>query len=172
MVRNLPQIYRQDPWILALAGAIAGVLDSDTAEAEAIRAQLSLDTITWALDIEERCAGITPPAGASLDMRRSALKAKLRGTGKATLQQIQAVADSWKNGQVSVSFTDGTIHLTFNGEYGVPEDLSGLKAAVLEVIPAHLSVSYDFRYLLIREIHQVKTLAQMEALTLNMFAGG
>ena len=81
LVRNLPQQYRQDPWVLALADAILGVLEDQSRQSLEIRAQLSLETITWAMD-------------------------------------------------------------------------------------------YFFRYLLIREIHQVKTLTQMQQLTLKQFAGG
>ena len=61
LVRNLPQQYRQDPWVLALADAILGVLEDQSRQSLEIRAQLSLETITWALAIEERAAGIVPP---------------------------------------------------------------------------------------------------------------
>ena len=67
LVRNLPQQYRQDPWVLALADAILGVLEDQSRRSLELRAQLSLETITWALEIEERAAGIVPPwrAGAA-----------------------------------------------------------------------------------------------------------
>ena len=64
LVRNLPQQYREDPWVLALADAILGVLEDQDAQSVSIREQLSLDTITWALEIEEALAGIVPPADA------------------------------------------------------------------------------------------------------------
>ncbi len=158
--------------MVALADAILFVLEDQSARSASIRAQLSLDTITWALEIEETLAGIVPPAGATLESRRSTLKAKLRSSGKVTIELLQAVADAWRNGQVEVSFPAGKIHLKFVGDYGVPEDLDGLKAAISEVIPAHLSVDYAFRYLLIRDIHEKKTLTEMEQLKLNQFAGG
>ena len=172
MVHNLPQQYRGDPWILALADAILGVLEGQRECSQSIRAQLSLETITWALEIEERAAGITPPLGATLESRRSVLAARYRSSGKVTIEQIQAVADAWRNGEVEVSFPDGRIHVQFIGSFGVPEDLEGLKEAISRVIPAHLPVDYLLRYLLIRDIHQVKTLTEMEALRLDQFAGG
>ena len=165
MVHNLPQQYREDPWILALADAILGVLEGQRECSQSIRAQLSLETITWALEIEERAAGSTPPLGATLESRRSVLAARYRSSGKVTIEQIQAVADAWRNGEVEVSFPDGRIHVQFIGSFGVPEDLEGLKEAISRVIPAHLPVDYLLRYLLIRDIHQVKTLAEMEAPT-------
>lgn len=172
LLHNLPRQYRTDPWVIAIADAILGVLEDQDARSRSIRAQISLDTITWALEIEERQAGIVPPAGATLENRRSVLKAKLRSGGKVDIGQIQAVADAWRNGEVEVSFPDGCIHIQFIGSYGVPEDLEGLLAAVREVIPAHLPLDYALRYLLIRDIHLKKTLTEMEALELNEFMGG
>lgn len=107
LVRNLPQQYRQDPWVLALADAILGVLEDQSRQSLEIRAQLSLETITWALAIEERAAGIVPPVGATLESRRSVLAARYRSSGKVSIETIQAVADAWRNGEVEVGFAGG-----------------------------------------------------------------
>ena len=170
LVRNLPQQYREDPWVLALADAILGVLEDQDAQSVSIREQLSLDPITWALEIEEALAGIVPPADATLENRRSTLKAKLRSSGKVTIELIQAVCDAWKNGEVVVSFTGGKIRLQFVGAYGVPVDLDALKAAVRLVIPAHLAAEYAIKYLLIRDIHEVMTISTLETQPLGIFA--
>lgn len=172
LVRNLPQQYRQDPWVLALADAILGVLEGQDAASREIRAQLSLETITWALEIEERQAGIVPPAGATLESRRSVLAARYRSSGKVSIETIQAVADSWRNGEVAVSFTNGRILVTFVGSFGVPADMDELRSALSSTIPAHLPIDYVLRYLLIRDIHQVKTIDEMDKMPLNQFAGG
>ena len=170
LVRNLPQQYREDPWVLALADAILGVLEDQDAQSVSIREQLSLDTITWALEIEEALAGIVPPADATLENRRSTLKAKLRSSGKVTIELIQAVADAWRNGEVEVSFTAGKIRLQFVGAYGVPVDLDALKVAVRLVIPAHLAAEYAIKYLLIRDIHEVMAISTLETQPLGIFA--
>lgn len=172
MLYNLPQQYREDPWMVVLAAALCGTLDKQDARAESAVAQMSLDTVTWNLETEERIAGIVPPAGATEEDRRSALKAKWRSGGKVTIQQIQAVADAWRNGEVEVSFPSGRIHVQFVGSFGVPTNMDGLKQAIALVIPAHLPVDYILKYLLIRDIHGVKTLSEMDALTLDKFAGG
>jgi hypothetical protein len=172
MLSSLPQQYREDPWIVALCAAMSGVLDGQDARAESLVEQLSLDTVSWNLETEECIAGIVPPAGASEEDRRSALKAKWRSGGKVTIQQIQAVADAWRNGEVAVSFPGGRIHVQFVGSFGVPTNMDGLKRAIALVIPAHLPVDYVLKYLLIRDIHGVKTLSEMDALTLDKFAGG
>ena len=83
---------------------------------------------------------------------------------------FQMVADSWRNGMVEVGFSAGKIVVQFVGAFGIPEDLDSLEAALQLVIPAHLAMEFLFRYLLIRDIHEVKTLSEMEQLTLNQFA--
>ena len=156
MLSSLPTAYRKDAWVIALLGAIAGVDSAQRADADETAQQMFLDSMTWALAIEERIAGITPAAGASLEERRSVLQAKWRSaTGKCDVDLIQRVCDSWKNGEVDVDFVDGEIVLKFVGAYGVPDAdaLAALKAAVQEVIPAHLAVKYLYRYLLVREVH-------------------
>lgn len=170
MLNNLPVQYRKDPWITALAAAVQAKLAGQEQETASLPEQMSFDTVTWNLAVEERVAGITPAAGATLEQRRTALKARWRSSGKATLEQIQMVADSWRNGMVEVGFSAGKIVVQFVGAFGIPEDLDSLEAALQLVIPAHLAMEFLFRYLLIRDIHEVKTLSEMEQLTLNQFA--
>ena len=39
-------------------------------------------------------------------------------------------------------------------------------------MPAHLILEYLYRYLLIKEVHEVMTLTEMDATVMNKFAGG
>lgn len=170
MLNNLPQQYRTDPWIIALCNAMQGVLETQEATASSVTAQESLLAVTWNLDVEERLAGITPPAGATLESRRAVLMAKWRSGGKLTMEQVQAVCDAWKDGEVVVSFPDGRIRVEFVGSFGVPEDMGSLRAALRLVIPAHLPVDYILRYLLIRDIHDQMTISDLETQPLSNFA--
>lgn len=172
MLDKLPRQYRGDPTVKTLADAICGVLAALETEAASVPPQISLDAVTWNLETEERLVGITPAPGATPEERRTALKSKWRAGGKLTIEQVQAVCDAWKNGEVVVGFTGGKIRIQFVGAYGVPVDLDALKAAVRLVIPAHLAAEYIIKYLLIRDIHEVKTLAQMDQIKLDQFAGG
>ena len=172
MLSSLPTAYRKDAWVIALLSAIAGVDDAQRAEADETAQQMFLDSMTWALAIEERIAGITPAAGASVEERRSVLQAKWRSaTGKCDVDLIQRVCDSWQNGEVDVDFVDGEIVLRFVGAYGVPDAdaLAALKAAVQEVIPAHLAVTYLYRYLLVREVSAM-TVSELQSHTIDEFA--
>lgn len=170
MLHNLPRQYREDPTVKVLANAIQSVLEGQEAEAVTVPSQISLDAVMWNLETEERLVNITPPAGATLESRRTALKAKWRSGGKLTIEQVQAVCDAWKNGEVVVSFPNGSIRLLFVGAYGVPVDLDALKASVRLVIPAHLAAEYVIKYLLIRDIHEVMTISTLETQPLGNFA--
>lgn len=172
MLASLPTAYRKDAWVIALLSAIAGVDDAQRADADETAQQMFLDSMTWALAIEERIAGITPAAGASLEERRSVLQAKWRSaTGKCDVDLIQRVCDSWQNGEVDVDFADGEIVLRFVGAYGVPDAdaLAALQSAVQEVIPAHLAVTYLYRYLLVREVHGM-VISTLQTHTIDKFA--
>ena len=172
MLASLPTAYRKDAWVIALLSAIAGVDDAQRADADETAQQMFLDSMTWALAIEERIAGITPAAGAGVEERRSVLQAKWRSaTGKCDVDLIQRVCDSWQNGEVDVDFVDGEIVLRFVGAYGVPDAdaLAALQSAVQEVIPAHLAVKYLYRYLLVREVHGM-VIDTLQTHTIDEFA--
>ena len=172
-IRQLHRLYRDDPWVEAIFGA-AGLSTDAVAQIilDAYRSNW-FDTMTEEyVRRYEAAMGVSASGSQTLDDRRSAIEAHWKSTGTITLSMLQGVADSWKNGEVSLSFTGGKIHVSFTGAYGVPADLDGLKAALEEAKPAHLALVYAFRYLLIRDIHDVKTLAQMDATPLNQFAGG
>lgn len=172
MLSSLPTAYRKDAWVIALLSAIAGVDSAQRADADESAQQMFLDSMTWALAIEERIAGITPAAGAGVEERRSVLQAKWRSaTGKCDVDLIQRVCDSWQNGEVDVDFVDGEIVLRFVGAYGVPDAdaLAALQSAVQEVIPAHLAVKYLYRYLLVREVSAM-TVSELQTHTIDEFA--
>ena len=109
-----------------------------------------------------------------IEERRSEIKAKLRGNGTVTKQHIQDVINSYANGEVEVLERprDYTISIRFVSEEAAPYDLDRVKQVIREITPAHLELEFTLAYLLIRDIEGVKTLADMEQLTLDKFAGG
>ncbi len=171
ILSSLPQEYRTDAWILAMVTAIETKLAAQESTAKETAAQILLDTLTWNLAAEERIAGITPSAGATRSDRLAALSAKWRSGGKIDLEQIQVVADAWKNGEVNVQYSDTEIVLQFTSILGIPSDLNNLISAIREVAPAHLSLSYLLKYLLIHDVEGM-TIDAMQATTLDKFAGG
>lgn len=169
MLRSLPVAYRTDKWVCDLLAAIQSLDDTQREQMLDITQQLFPGSMTWALAIEERDAGLASTG--TLEERRTALIARWRAAGKCDVELIQRVCDSWKNGEISVGFAKGVIVLTFVGAYGVPEaaELAALQEAVDRTIPCHLAVSYLYRYLLVREVDGM-TLDELQGHTMHDFA--
>lgn len=169
MRKSLPVAYRTDKWVCDLLAAIQSLDDTQREQMLDIMQQLFPNSMTWALAIEERDAGLASTG--TLEERRTALIARWRGSGKCDVDLIQRVCDAWKNGEISVGFAKGVIVLTFVGAYGVPEaaELAALQDAVEHTIPCHLAVSYLYRYLLVREVDGM-TLDELQGHTMHDFA--
>lgn len=172
LVGNLHKLYREDPWINELFNSAGITLDNIYAAIEDLKNQYWFDTMTWAIPVVENMLQFKTDSYAVIEDRRSQLEARWKSNGKADIYLLQAVANSWKNGDVTVSFVNGKIQVAFVGEFGVPKDLTGLQKALDDVKPAHLALVYSFRYLLIKDIHNVMTINQLQTTKLNLFAGG
>lgn len=131
--------------------------------------QLSIDTATWGLEVYEKELGIRPEPNRTIAERRNNIKFKYRGFGKVDAKLIKTVADVCTNGQVDVTFTN-IIKIKFNGIYGTPSNLQDLKNALEEIKPAHLPIAYTFRHLLIKDIHMVMTINEIQQRLINNFA--
>lgn len=169
MRKSLPVAYRTDKWVCDLLAAIQSLDDTQREQMLDITQQLFPGSMTWALAIEERDAGLASTG--TLEERRTALIARWRGSGKCDVDLIQRVCDSWKNGEISVGFAKGVILLTFVGAYGVPEaaELAALQDAIEHTIPCHLATEYLYRYLLVREVDGM-TLDELQGHTMHDFA--
>lgn len=171
LIKLMHKAYRNDPWLQELFQSAGITLDNLTEYVNELNAQYFFDTATDAgLRIYEKELGIAPAS--TIENRRAAVEAAWKNGAKVGIEQLQAVADSWKNGEIDVSFQDGKIHIQFIGDFGVPSDLDSLKEAMERTKPAHLAIVYAFRYILIKDIHEVVTLKEVEEFTLNLFAGG
>lgn len=169
MRKSLPVAYRTDKWVCDLLAAIQSLDDTQREQMFDITQQLFPGSMTLALAIEERDAGLASTG--TLEERRTALIARWRGSGKCDIALIQRVCDAWKNGDISVGFAKGVILLTFVGAYGIPApaELAALQEAVEHTIPCHLAVSYLYRYLLVREVDGM-TLDELQGHTMHDFA--
>lgn len=78
-----------------------------------------------------------------MEQRRAALRAKWRSSGKATLAQIQAVAESWESQRVETSFLAGVIGIDIiNLRQGT---VAEIREAVEKIKPAHLPLEITER---------------------------
>lgn len=171
-LKLLQKQIRQDPWTVSVMQASGLQLDQLAEKILTIYNSSFFDRIPLDyIERYEKALGITARAEQTLDDRRAAIEAAWKSSGTLNMQLFQEICNSWKNGEVAVTYTPGVLHLTFNSIFGVPSDLASLKNAVDRVVPCHIVVDYDFRYFLIKEV-ETMTLAELETKPLNQFAGG
>lgn len=111
--------------------------------------QFNVSTATWGLREWERICGIFSDAEKPLGERRSNIKARLRGAGVVTAQQIKNVSDGYYGGETEIieKFSEYTIVVKFTSSYGIPSNLPDLQDILREIIPAHLSIKYEFKFM-------------------------
>ncbi len=137
---------------------------------EDMNKQLLIDTATWALNIYEEELGIPTDVSKTYEERRSVIKSRIRGTGKVDAALIKLSADAYTNGDVEVSF-NGKVVIKMTSYYGVPSNFDDLKEIMRDIIPAHLCIEYEYRYLLNKDIvNDNTTVGEFNELPLTYFA--
>ncbi|MDY8046594.1 YmfQ family protein [Paenibacillus polymyxa] len=136
--------------------------------------QFHPETATWGIKYWEKDLKIVSMPSKPIEQRRSVVISKMRGSGKVSASMIKNVADSYDRGEVDVTVFPAEYYfvIRFIGTLGIPPNLQDLKDAIEEIKPAHLEVRYKFRYLVIREIHNVMRINEINNIPLNNFAGG
>lgn len=173
ILKLLNKVYRQDEYTKALLKPLDNQINDIDDVIQAIVNNFFFDKLDedgckW----YEKLLGVIPKNNQTLEDRRSSIAAKWRSNTHNDIKLIQTICDAWKYGDVVADFVNGKIQIKFVGEYGVPDDLEGLIRGVDIVKPAHLAYYIIYKYLLIKDIHEVKTINQMQTFTLDMFAFG
>ncbi|MBN3369076.1 DUF2313 domain-containing protein [Clostridium botulinum] len=169
LIANLHKRVRKDPYIKELCKTSGVEMDTIEDVITDIKKQFNFSTMTWGADLLASEMGIKLDPVLKQDEKNSIIAARWKSEGKADLNLLQAICNSWKNGKVKVSFIDGKIVLKFVGEYGIPTDLDSLKKQINLSKPTHLPVEYLFAYLLLKDV-EAMTLTTLENTTLNKFA--
>lgn len=169
----LSKIYKNDPYTKALLQPLNGQIQNIDDVIKIIKNNFFFNSLTedgckW----YEKLLGLIVGSNQTIEDRRSSIQAKWLSNTHNDIVLIQKACDAWKNGEVEADFINGKLQITFIGEYGIPDDLDGLLRAVDVIKPAHIAYYLIFKYLLIKDIHEVKTIEEMENITLNSFAFG
>lgn len=173
MLAELPVRYEAIHEIRVIVQAEGEQIDQLQADLADQLNQRFVSTATWDLSEWEEELGNVPPAMQPIDQRRAVVRSKMRGFGKFTGALLKSVAVAYDNGEIEVTFNapTSTFTIRFVSTLGLPPNINDLKKAIEEIVPAHLIVSFSYRYLTIAEIEGM-TIAQIEATTLDRFAGG
>lgn len=172
-LRQLHWIIQEDPWTQAVMRAGGLSLDQMAERILGIYNSADFSALSLAyVRYYERLLGLTHDETASLADRRAAIQAAWGGGSKPSLSSLQAICDSWQAGGVIASYEPGTLHLSFQGAAGIPANIETLQRVIAQAIPAQIAVNYIYHYLLIKEVHEVMTLTELESTPLSNFAAG
>ena len=169
MLGYLPPHWRNSMVFEQVMGAEGAEFDSILAAIGDIETQLDIDKATWGLAVYEKELGLQTDISKPLDDRRSVVKSKLRGNGKADAVLLKLVADAYTNGGVEVTFQEGVIHIRFANVLGSPPNMADLTNTIEELRPAHLPFEFEYLYLMLRQVQQLK-IGDIEQKRLTDFA--
>ena len=150
----VPAFVREDPIMQEFYAAVSPEIEAAGGAVADLPKQIWPHLATWGIARLERVFGIPTDPSRPVEARRSALVAKLRGSGTSTLAQIKAIADSYANSGVALTERFGayTVEIEFTDDLGVPPYLEDLKATLRAAIPAHLAIEFVLRWLTLGEL--------------------
>ena len=146
MIKQLQSFMRQSEVYRVLFNTESGQLETRQVSINDLSSQMFIDSATWALAIYEKEFGIITDLSQTYEERRSVIKSRMRGIGTVNKALIKVVAFSFSNGDVDVSISNSTIKVSFTSLVGVPPNEDALKAALEEIKPAHLGMTYEYLY--------------------------
>lgn len=172
LLDHLPDYYSGVKEIRLLSQIEGNELDGLSASFEEAFNQRFVDTATWGLVRWEKELGINPTAGQPFDQRRSVIRSKMRGTGTVTVRLMKSVAEAFDRGALEVTVQPELYSFTirFVDTLGAPPNVNDLKAAIENIKPAHLTVIYKYKYLLISQIHKTMTIDELQQRRLTDFS--
>lgn len=146
LINNLHKIFRKDPYLNSLLSSAGLNLDSLEKKADDTGKEFWFDTMSsiGIAILENQLDYYT--TSSTIEGKREELEARWKTTGKCDLELLQKIADSWRNGQIAVLFTDAVIEITFISIIGIPKDVEALKKSLEEAKPAHLPIRFIFKY--------------------------
>ena len=127
-------------------------------------------TATWSIDRWERIFGIVPDPTKTIEQRRSVIISRLRGVGPVNIPLIESVAAAFNGAEVEAREDNPNylVEIEFVNQLGIPARLDDVMTALRDLIPAHLDISFIFRYVTYGMLQGYnKTYGQVEARALT-----
>lgn len=146
LLKNIHKIFREDNYIDNLMEASGKELDNIENKTEQLGKEFFFDTMSpVGIAVLENQLDFKA-TGDSIEGKREQLEARWKTAGKCDLELLKIIANSWRNGEVSVLFTNAVIEITFVSIVGIPNNVEALKHSLGEAKPAHLPINYTFKY--------------------------
>lgn len=112
MLNLINKLYRKDKVTLDIINALKIKLTSTENKINDLYKQMFLDYSTWYLDLKEKEMSINKKPD-DLDKRRAYVKTRLLGTGTATKEMLESVANSVPGVKVEIGFENMSVILEF-----------------------------------------------------------
>ncbi|MEK5477961.1 putative phage tail protein [Paenibacillus sp. FSL R5-0407] len=170
MLDYLPRYYGDSRTVRNLTAQEAEEIIQLQDRIQDVLRQFFVDTAVWGLSYWENVCGIPVDENKPKEQRRSVIKSKLRGAGTVTLAVIKNVVDSFENGEIQLqeNFAKYEVVITFIGKRGVPPNLNDVRTALREIVPAHLSIRFEYTYLRWEELDKANlNWDELEALSMT-----
>lgn len=173
LLKLLHKFYRKDDFINSFLDGVQVILNNVLIVIERLINLLHFNRLDSAgCEWWENFLKIVPTQSQTIAERQAKIREKWNLKNHNNIALLQFVANSWKQDETIVNFVDGKIQIQFVGEYGTPSDLAGLKSALDDVKPAHLAYLFLYKYLLIKDIHEVMTINELQNCKINNFEFG
>lgn len=146
LLKNLHKIFRDDPYLKSLLLSAGKNLDYLEKKSKDLGHEFWFDTMSEVgiaiLENQMDYLAISK----TIEGKREEQEGRWKIAGKCNLELLQKIADSWRNGEVAVIFTNAVIEITFISLVGIPHDVDALKKLIEKAKPAHLPINYNFIY--------------------------
>ena len=139
----IPERLRKIPELMAVIGAEEPEAQAAYDATVDFLAQLNVDTATWGLDLWEFEYGIQTNISKSLDARRIALKAKMRGAATTTVEQVRRIVNAYTGNDscVVTEYPDAyMVGVSYTLEHGTREQIQSCRDSLREALPAHVGL--------------------------------
>jgi len=150
MMSYVPKYYETSRAFRALAQVRGVEIDKLRQALDETLNQFFARTATWSLDDWEAELNLAPQPGFTDAERQDRIVSKLRGYGTCTIGLTEQVAEAYDQGAID-AIQDHTIYqvtIKFVDTIGAPTNVDDMKAALREIVPAHLGITFEYRYLI------------------------
>jgi len=143
---NIHKIFRKDDYIKEIFISAGNRLDNLEEKIIQLDKERNFDTMSLfgIATMENELAYQTKST--DLNDKREEISGRWKTAGKCDLELLQKIANSWRNGNVTVLFTDAVINIIFVSIVGIPYNIETLKFAIEEAKPAHLPIKFKITY--------------------------
>ncbi len=153
MLKLIHKMYRTDKVTVDIVNALQAKISEVEDKINDLYKQIFLDSATWYLELKEGEMSISKKLD-DIDKRREYVKTRLLGTGTATKEMVESVANAVSGVNVEIIFDDMKVIINFlhcdNNKY-----LGIVKRAVENVIPYHLDAVLQYEHVNWGEVKNV-----------------